>query len=89
MHVIIVGCHYHFSLLHTSHAISLPLSALFLGTVILYNFNENAFTLFHCFLIVCSLQVLACVHPTLYAAHDHVKPHVHTNEEMAFDYSIF
>ena len=61
MDVIIVGCHYHFSLLHTAPCFSshilVPLSALFLGTVIpIYILmNENGSTLvpllFRCMLL--------------------------------------
>ena len=41
------------------------------------------------FFVVYSLQMHATrTKPTPFALHRHMKPHVHNNEKMAFDYSI-
>ena len=62
--------------------------AIYLPCFLALSSLKFAILLFHCFFVVCSLQVLACTSPSLYAAHDHVKPHVHTNEEMAWHSTI-
>ena len=39
--------------------------------------------LFHWYFVVCTLQREPHI---LYAAHGYMKPHMHNNKEMAFDY---
>ena len=39
------------------------------------------------FFVLHSLQVLACMSPTLYAAHGHVKLYMHNDEDMVVNYT--